>query len=155
MNDKIIFESNLDELDSEDGYYLLRTSKLELDEGEYELTFAYFEDDEKIVETSEFFTFFHSDDEGNDADDGVVIWVNEGDDKEFDLNIEDDLDSTFAYVSVSNDLDGTIALYYFNGDEGEIQDFYHIDLSDVSNKYADEERDGFTIHELSFNSLGE
>ena len=91
---------------------------------------------------------------GDDADDGVVIWVNEGDDKEFDLNNDDDLDSAFAFVSVSNDLDGTIVLYCFNNEEGEEQDFFHIDLADVSNKYADEKREGFTIYALSFNSLG-
>ena len=58
-----------------------------------------------------------NDDEGDDADDGVVIWVNEGDIKEFDLNNDDDLDSAFAYVSVSNDLDGTIVLYCYNAEE--------------------------------------
>ncbi len=159
LNDKIIFESNLDELDSEDGYYLLRPGKLELDNGEYELTFAYFEDDEKIVETSEVFTFFHGDDEGDDegsdADDGVVIWVNEGDFKEFDLNNEDDLNGAFAYVSVSKDLDGAIVIYCFDDEEGEEQDWFHIMLSDVISKYDDEEYDGFTVYEISLNSLGD
>ncbi len=158
LKDKIIFESNLDELDSEDGFYLLRPGKLELDDDDYELTFAYFEDDEKIVETSEFFTFFHGgegDDEGGDADDGVVIWVREGDFKEFDLDDEDDLNGAFAYVSVSKDLDGAIVIYCFDGEEGEEQDWFHIMLSDVAITYDDEEYDGFTIHELSLNSLGD
>lgn len=153
------FEYPLGELDSkndEGDFQIYPCAFNGLGPGDYEITVAYFEGEEKIIETSSaFVTFYGDDDEGDDSDDGVVIWVREGDDKAFDLSDEDDLSSDFAYVSVSNDLDGTIVFYCFNEEEDEEQDFFHIDLSEVNVKYDDEERDGFTVYNLSFNSLGD
>ena len=86
--------------------YLCVDDFADLGKGEFEITVAYYdENDEMVFNVTGTVSFYYSDD---DADDGVVIHVLTGDEKEFDLN--DDLNTPFAYVSVRNDIDGRIVI---------------------------------------------
>ncbi len=75
--------------------------------GDFEITVAYYdENDEMVFNVTDTVSFYYDDDD--DAEDGVIIYVPDGDDKEFDLNNPDGLNTPFAYVSVRDDIDGRI-----------------------------------------------
>ncbi|WP_405265174.1 hypothetical protein, partial [Methanobrevibacter sp.] len=90
----------------------------------------------------------------DDAEDGVVISVPDGDDKEFDLNNQDDLDYPFAYVSVRNDIDGRIVIIIWAGEEGDEQELYSFDLDNITNTEDDDDHEGFKVYMIALNDLG-
>ena len=151
--DDILFEENFYDLTDGGDFYLLRAGELDIREpGEYEITFAYWNGDELVVENTATFYFYEND--YNDADDGVIIWVSDGDEKEFDLDSEDDLNTPFAFVSVQNDLNGRIVIMVWAGEEGDEQEFFAKDLEQITNKEDDPDNEGFTIYKISLNDLG-
>ena len=147
-----LFEGNLDELDNDGGnIFTLYPNNLDINEsGRYEITVAYWEDGKMVVNNTATYNFYE-DDEEDDSEDGVVIYVPDGEDKEYDLDSEDDLDTPFAFVSVRNDLNGKIVFLVWVGEEGDEQEFFGKNLGDITNKDDDE---GFTIYKISLSDLG-
>ena len=128
----------------------------EFEEGDYEITAAYYdENDVQVFNITATVSFYHGDDddEEDDAEDGVVIRVADGDEYEFDLENEDDLNTPFAFVSVQNGLYGRIVIMVWADEEGEEQQQFGIDLEDVTNKENDPNNEGFTIYKLSLKDL--
>ena len=120
----------------------------EIDSRSYQVDY----DDESIVK---FWEIDDEDDEEDDAEDGVVIWVPDGEDKEFDVTNEGDLNEPFAFVSVQNDLYGRIVFMVWSDEEDEEQVQFSFNLEDITNKEDDPENEGFTIYKLSLNDLKE
>ena len=87
-----------------------------------------------------------------DVADGVIINVPDGDEKEY--NLDDDLDVSFAFVSVRNDLDGKIVILVRGGEEGDQQEFFAKKLDEITNTEPDPDNDGFTIYKISLNDVG-
>ena len=89
-----------------------------------------------------------------DSDDGVIIYVPDGDEAEYDLENEDDLNAPFAFVSVEEGLDGRIAFIVWSDEEEDDQELFSIYLQGIANHEDDEENEGFTVYKLSLYDLG-
>nr|WP_295162535.1 hypothetical protein [uncultured Methanobrevibacter sp.] len=110
----------------------------------------------RTIEIAESYIKFideNSDDGGDDAEDGVIINVLDGDQKEFDLN--NDLEETFAFISVSDELQGFIRIYTYDEEEDEWNIFFEKSLSEITNQEADEENEGFTVYSISLSDFDE
>lgn len=86
-----------------------------------------------------------------DGEDGVIFNVISGEDKEF--NIEEDLNEPFLFISVSDELSGNIKIW--ENDDGEDLIFFEKSLSEIENKEADGENEGFTVYSISLSDFGE
>lgn len=106
-----------------------------------------------VIKTESTIQFTVRDEEDDDADDGVIIHVPDGDDREYDLENDEDLNTPFAFVSVREDLNGSIVFMVWSGEEGEYQDFFSVALDDIEKCEDDAENEGFKIYMLSLNDL--
>ena len=147
-------ELTFDDLKNDNrGWYFITPELFEdLEDGEYEITITYIEDGEEIISTSEFINFYYDNEEEDDADDGVIINVPNGDEEEYDL--DEDMDAIFATVSVSNELDGNITIsIYMDEDEPVEIVYFNKNLADIVNKEDDPDIDGFTIYKIALSDL--
>ncbi len=136
--------------DGEGCYYITPVLFEELGDGEYEITVAYIENDEEILNTTANINFYYDDE---DADDGVLIMVPNGDEAEY--NIDEDMDAVFASVSVSNELNGNITIsIYMDEDEPVEIVFFNKNLSEITNKEEDPDLEDFTIYNIALSDLG-
>ena len=94
----------------------------------------------------------NSGDEGGDADDGVVIYVPNGEDRQF--NIVDDLEVPFAFISVSNEFPQANVIRMWNANHENYEDFIYFEepLSQLIGE-PDEENEGFTLYSISLSDF--
>ena len=107
----------------------------------------------KIEITDSYIRFYEEGGDEWDGDDGVIISVPNGEDDEFDLENQEDMNRAFVTVSVSNDLQGYIRVYYDNDDEDVHNSYFDKPLSEISNFEEDEGLDGFTRYYISLSDL--
>jgi hypothetical protein len=148
---------SLSDLDDQDGVYQVHPNDFEgLEPGTYEVVISYYaENGERLNDNSDLITFRDDDDDDDDDDDeadGVVIIAVEGEEHEFDLDNEDDLNAEFVFVSVRDDLTGNITISAFDEQGNEIC-FFNVALEDICNHEPDEELEGFTCYMISLNNL--
>ncbi|WP_458405953.1 hypothetical protein, partial [Methanobrevibacter sp.] len=140
---------DLDEINHEDGlkFYFVNA------DGDEESEFTIIADVSKTDTTIQFLVRDENDEEEDDSDDGVIIYVPDGDEKVFDLDNEDDLNTAFAYVSVQNGFDGKIAIMIWNEEEGDEQELWSKSLDEITDSEEDLENDGFTVYRISLSDI--
>ena len=124
--------------------------------------FSFWVGDEKIEEFTRFMRVHVTDstirfyneesDEEGDAEDGVIIYVPNGDDRAY--NLDDDLDVPFAFISVSDEFSETCHIRMWDvdiqGNGGFI--FFEEELSELNGE-PDDENEGFTIYSISLSDF--
>ena len=98
------------------------------------------------------FTVKDEEEGDEDAEDGVIIDVSEDG---FDLENDEDLARPFAYVSISDELSGTITISAYDDESMEDIVFFEKGLSSITDKEEDVDHDGFTVYYISLKDIND
>ena len=174
-NPTIFFDKELSEItdsdyDFDEGcmvYYipLIELNSLEefIECGWFRILLSIEDDDEGIVVDDPEYTIevdgdivrfwydFGDDDDDDDEDYYGSVGVYEGDESEYNITDPESLGEFFAYASVPDGLEGSVAILTYDGDDNEII-FFNKDLSEITASYYDDE-EGCMVYYIPLSEL--